>query len=168
MQHNSADVRVVAVGQALENLRWAVDQGQPSGQARHALADHYAEAIDDLEEATRALAAQLRAAGGAEGWRAARPLAAAQRAYARLIRLALERAIGFEQFAALDDLAREIPAWEAWVAGVIDGLEPLSAALAGPLEALAEALERQPAPGSTLIVAARPIDGERPGPAVEQ
>jgi hypothetical protein len=162
MQRSATDQRIAAISQALADLRWAVDQDRPAQIAHHALADRYAQAIDDLDETVRTLDAQLRVATHDNGRRAALALAGAQRACARLIRLALERALGFEQFAALDELAREHPAWSGWVAGVLDSLEPLWVSLADPLDLLAELLERQPAPGSTLIVTTRPIGAEQP------
>lgn len=161
--HRQPDRRLGELALALDNLRWAVDQGRPEATARHALLDHYELATDDLADQLRELAEQLDAAARGDDRAALKALAAATRGHARLLVLALERALGLEQYRALAELARESPAlWGGWVAGVLDALEPLRESLAAPLDLIAERLERRPRLPPGLRVTAQAVSIGQP------
>lgn len=113
------DAQLATLDRALDNLRWAVEQGQPIDTPGHALLDHYERTTVDLAGLLRELRLALRA----EPHISLQAFVGAQRSYTQLLGRVFSDLIAFEQFALLDELAHEEPAlWGDWVVGVVDAL----------------------------------------------
>jgi hypothetical protein len=113
---------------SLENVLWAVVQGQPEAEQGHTLVDYYEAAATDfigLVNEARAVAE--------EGWKAARGplnLAGARQAlttcqdrFSKLSGRLYDDVVSFERVDALNNLAHERGGeWARWVEGVKDAL----------------------------------------------
>jgi hypothetical protein len=113
---------------SLENILWAVVQGQPEAEQGHALVDHYDAATTDFIGLVREakVAAQ-------EGWKATRgqldltgarqALATCQDRFSQLSGRLYDDVVSFERIDALNNLAHERGGeWARWVEGVKDAL----------------------------------------------
>lgn len=120
------DARFAGLEQALDNLLWAVVQGQPPGNGGHALIDHYdASAIElmGLVKAARAAAADGNAPEGrCELGRARRALATAQEQYNFFAVRFYADPNSFERRNELHNLKRKGGEWSRWVQGIDDAL----------------------------------------------
>lgn len=119
----------------LDDLLWAVVQGQPQDGPGHTLIDHYDAATSDLlglvKDARAAVAAGHAATQDQPDlYSVRRALSACQDCFNRLVSRFYGELLAFEWLTGLDNLARERGGeWAYWVQGVQDALSPCPPAL---------------------------------------
>jgi hypothetical protein len=113
---------------SLENVLWAVVQGQPEAEQGHTLVDYYDAATTDfigLVREARAAAEEGRKAtrGPLDLTGARQALATCQDRFSKLSSRLYDDVVSFERIDALNNLARERGGdWARWVEGVKDAL----------------------------------------------
>jgi hypothetical protein len=140
---------VVALERTLDDLVWAIEQGQTPGSGGHALADRYENGASDLRnlvrqarEAAVAGCTPLTSGGGngpyEEALASARQeLLRCQDALHAAQEIFYNEMMCFESLQMLDTLGRERRrSWGPWVQGVRDALEHSAPAIAGAVRSL--------------------------------
>jgi hypothetical protein len=116
----------------LENVLWAVVQGQPVVEQGHALVDHYDEMASDLmglvHEAKKAVAEGRKATKGRlDLARTRRALVACHERFHQLSIRFYDDLVSFDGIDALNNLAHERGReWAGWVQGIKDALDRCS------------------------------------------
>jgi hypothetical protein len=128
--------KLTRLEQALDNVLWAVVQGQPKSRWGHALADYYEAIGHDLmamvkETKEDAEAGQAAAGGQLDLLATRRALARCQECYNRLLACFYRDPFSSARRSELRGLARKGDEWASFVRGVDDALdqcpEPLHA-----------------------------------------
>lgn len=120
--------RLDQLERTLENVLWAVVQGQPEAEQGHTLVDYYDAATTDFiglvrdakaaaDEGRKVTKGQLDLAGARQA------LTTCQERFSRLSGRLYDDVVSFERIEALNNLAREKGGeWARWVEGVKDAL----------------------------------------------
>lgn len=121
------DEELKQLEQSLDNLLWAVIQGQPQTGEGHALLDHYEAATSDLMSSVRAAKSAIEESRKTLPHRldlTRQALTTGQTQVNQLLALFYHDLASFEQIDALRRLARARGGeWAKWVQGVRDALD---------------------------------------------